>query len=58
MFEKLHEIEKQIQEYTKYLQCGFYTVQKENQIIFTADKIESLKRELKAEENRIKKLYF
>lgn len=58
MFERLHEIQKEIENYSKYLQCGIYRVLHRNQIIIVADKIESLKREYKAEESRIKRLYF
>lgn len=58
MFDKMFEIEKEIENYSTMLKCGIYRIIKNNQIIFTENKIESLKRELKAEENKIKRLYF
>jgi hypothetical protein len=54
----MFKIEKEMENYSKMLQCGIYRIQKGNQIIFTENKIASLQREYKAEENRIRKLYF
>jgi hypothetical protein len=58
MFEKMFEIEKEIANYNTMLKCGIYRITKNNQTIFTENKIASLKRELISEENRIRKLYF
>ena len=56
MFERLFEIEKEIENYKKYLQCGIYRVLHKNEIIFVEDKIQRLQREHQAEQERIKKL--
>lgn len=58
MFERLFEIKREIENYNKYLQCGIYRVLHRNEIIIVADKIERLKRDYQAEENKIKNLYF
>jgi hypothetical protein len=58
MFKRLFEIEKEMENYKKYLQCGIYRVLHKNEIIFVREKIQRLEREYKAEEMRIKKLYF
>ena len=58
MFKKLFEIEKEIEEYEAFVKCGIYRIYKNNQYIFTIDKLESLKRDYKSEENKIKRLYF